>query len=260
MTNRYETLFADLEKASTKAYMPYVMLGYPTMGASLEIAQTLLDHGAHGLEIGLPFSDPMADGPVIQQAGQEALKNGFKTAKAIEAIKQLRAKNPTSPFTLMCYYNMVMAKGVDTFIQQFSKAGIDGILVPDLPLEAAHEIAPACEKNAVELVLIASSLSDDTRLKLISQHAGGFLYVVSRVGITGVEELYDDQLQALLKRIRAHSDLPAIVGFGISEPEQARHMVKNGADGVITGSRIVQLAKDNAALQSHTKKMVEAVS
>ena len=258
--SRYQTLFSALNASNNKAYMPYVMLGYPTVGASLDVAKTLLDNGAHGLEIGFPFSDPMADGIVIQEAGQKALQNGFKTPDGIAAIQQLREAYPNAPFTLMCYYNMLIAKGVDAFIENIAAAGVDGILIPDLPPEAAKEVAPACKKHGVELVLIVSSLSDDKRIDLISQYAGGFLYVVSRLGITGVEARYDDELQNLFKRIKSHSDLPAIVGFGISEPDQAKYMAENGADGVITGSRVVQMAEDLTALGSHTQQMVEAVS
>ncbi len=248
------------------AYLPYVMLGYPTGGKTLDVCRVLLEGGADGLELGLPFRDPVADGPVIQKAGNDALDRGFTVAQGVELVRGIRALSAAAPLTLMAYYNMVIARGAEAFIAPFAEAGMDGLLVPDLPVERAGELASVSAAHGVELVFIASPLSDERRLGLMQQAGGGFLYVVTRLGITGVESRYSESLDALFGRIHGAVTLPAFAGFGISEPEHAARMVAAGADGVIVGSKLVQLirhADDHdwnlATLAAHTRDMTKTL-
>jgi tryptophan synthase alpha chain len=245
------------------------MLGYPVEDAFLKVAQVLIDEGVHGLELGLPFRDPVADGPIIQAAANQALDNGFTTSKGIKLVQCIREMSDTIPLTLMCYYNMLIAWGPERFIKEFATAGIDGILIPDLPPERAHEVLPHTKKYGIELVLIASPLSNEHRLSKIAEIGGGFIYVVTRLGITGVSEKYSDDLEALFRRINKIVPLPSIAGFGISEPAQAKIMIKAGARGVITGSKLVQLIDEDfaanrigdlAVVRDHTKQMLRTLA
>ncbi|MDD3287914.1 MAG: tryptophan synthase subunit alpha [Alphaproteobacteria bacterium] len=264
---RYKKLQEQINATGKAIYSPYVMLGYPTADISLEVCRVLIEGGVHALELGLPFRDPAADGPVIQAAGMEALNNGFTTAKGVEIVSQIRKLSADIPITLMCYYNMVLAKGADNFLESFASAGIDAILIPDLPPERAEEIMPAAHKHGVDVVFIASPLSDDSRLALMGEYMGGFVYVVTRLGITGSAGGFSSSLSGMFSRIHNKLSLPALAGFGISEPEQAVAMIKAGADGVITGSKLVQLIEDGcvkgifdpACLAKHTREMIAAV-
>lgn len=261
---RYQTL---LTAERPRVYMPYYTLGYPTEAMTLKVIRTLIDNGAHGLELGLPFRDAVADGPIIQAAANEALDRGFCVEKALGLITKIRAMNDTIPLTLMCYYNMVVARGVEKFIRDFAKAGIDGILIPDLPPERAEEIWPAARKHGIATIFIASVLSDAARLQKIAAIASGFVYVVPRLGITGLNQKFAAHLDEVFARIHAATPLPLIAGFGIAEPAHAAEMFAAGANGVISGSKIVKLvgeayAKDKktdlATLARHTRSMVKA--
>ncbi|HEV3157717.1 MAG TPA: tryptophan synthase subunit alpha [Candidatus Baltobacteraceae bacterium] len=264
---RYQQLREQITTTNAPVYLPYVMLGYPTAEKSLDVCRHLIKERVHGFELGLPFRDPVADGPVIEAAGNMALDNGMTTSKAVELVRKIRDLAPSTPLTLMSYYNMVLAKGADRFIGEFASAGIDGLLIPDITVERAEEVAPSARKHGVDLVYIVSPLSDERRIRLIKEYAGGFIYVVTRLGITGIESHYASTLEELFGRIHKQISLPAIAGFGISEPEQAVGMVDLGADGVITGSRLVQLigqAQENAwdltPVVEHTRKMLNTLS
>lgn len=260
MTSRYDSL------TRKPVYMPYFPLGYPTAALSLKVIRTLIEEGVDGLELGLPFRDAVADGPIIQAAANQALDRGFTVDMALDLIKKIRAMNPEIPLTLMCYYNMLVARGVEKFIRDFAKAGIDGILIPDLPPERADEILPAAKKYGIKTVFIASLLSDEARLKKIAAVASGFVYVVPRLGITGLTQNFDEDIAGVFKRIRKTTALPLIAGFGIAEPAHARQMFDAGATGVISGSKVVKLvadayAKDKktdlSSLRRHTRQMLK---
>ncbi len=263
--SRYQFL-AERRSHKQPSYLPYVLLGYPDAKTSLEVCKTLIEEGVHGLELGLPFRDPVADGPVIQQAASEALDNGFKIDQAIEIVHEIRAMNNDIPLTMMSYYNMVFARGPARFFEEFAKAGLDGILIPDMPPERADELIPLAQEHGLKLVFIAAPNSSEDRLKLIATKAEGFVYVVTRLGITGAEENYTEKLPEFLARIQKNIPLPAIAGFGISEPAHARQMIDAGADGFIVGSKVVQITKDSASggvfnsepLRQHTKSMLDA--
>lgn len=260
--DRYTARFNRLKAEGQHAFIPFTLLNYPNPDASFEIIKALIDAGASGLELGLPFSDPMADGPIIQQAAKEALEAGYTVNDAIALLKRVRAYNADIPIGLLVYYNMVLAR--KDFFKDMSEAGVDGVLIADLPPENMAEVSPVAAQNGVQLICIISPLTSDQRLQTIAQHAGGFLYVVSRLGITGVEERFDDQLTALLNRLKSQSNLPLCVGFGISKPEHATQMIRAGADGVITGSRVIQIIQDTpegqrlTALKDLVQSMVQA--
>jgi tryptophan synthase alpha chain len=260
---RYAALFERLKQNKQQAFIPFTLLGYPTPEASFESIKAMIDAGASALELGFAFSDPMADGPIIQKAATDTLAKGYTVDDALELLKKIRAYAPEIPIGLLVYYNMVLARTIPGFFKDVANAGVDGVLIADLPPENMHEVAPSAEQSGVDLIHIVSPLTSDERLKTIAQHAGGFLYIVSRLGITGVEERFDQQLTQLLNRVKAQSDLPLCVGFGISKPDHAEQMVRAGADGVITGSRVIQLIQEipekdrTEALSQFVRDMLE---
>lgn len=241
MANRYETLFSALKKDATRGFIPYTMLGYPSAEISLLAIRLMIRNGASALELGLAFSDPLADGPVIQQASAETLESGFKTADAFALIETVRKENKQIPITLMCYYNCALAGGLDQFCKKAATAGVDGVLVVDLPPEQSREFHNHCQSYGLAQIFIISPLTTDERMSAIAEQAGGFLYAVSRLGTTGVEERYDEHLSELIQRARRVVNLPVAVGFGVSSPEQAERMFNSGADAVITGSRVIEM-------------------
>jgi tryptophan synthase alpha chain len=248
-TGRYAVRFAQLAERGEKAFIPFTLLGWPNREMSRTMIEAMIDSGATALELGIAFSDPVADGPLIQQAAAETLATGFRVKDAMALLKEIRLRAPELPIGLLVYYNLVLRQEPEAFFQQLATVGVDGVLIPDLPPEAAGEIFPIARRHGIELIFIISPLTSPARLALIQQYAGGFLYIVSRLGITGVEERYDETLSTLLQRIRQQSPLPMCVGFGISQPDHARKMFQLGADGVIVGSKILQLAQQTAQTQ-----------
>lgn len=248
LNNRYRQRFEALRRYNHKAFIPFTVLGWPNRDTSLEIVQAMLDGGATMLELGLAFSDPAADGPIIQAADLETLQSGFQVDDALTLIRDIRQRDVAIPIGLLVYYNMVLARGVEAFFRDIHEAGADSVLIADLPAELADEVYPAAKRYGVALVFIVSTLTTDVRLEQILQRADGFLYVVSRLGITGTEAHYDTALEDLLQRVKKQTDLPLCVGFGISTPEQAADMIRKGADGVISGSKIIQLVKEQQAI------------
>jgi tryptophan synthase alpha chain len=260
--NRYAKRFAQLKQQGQHAFIPFTILGWPNREKSLEIIEAMLAGGATMLELGLAFSDPAADGPIIQEADTETLQAGFKVKDALALIKTVRTKNNEIPIGLLVYYNMVLARGAERFFQELSDAGVDGVLIADLPPEAANEVIEPAKKYGIDLIFIVSPLTSDERLGQIVSMGGGFLYIVSRLGITGTEERYDEQLENLLKRVKSKTLLPACVGFGISTPEQAQRMLQLGADGVITGSKVIQLVRErqNKSIQDVIQPFVASMA
>jgi tryptophan synthase alpha chain len=247
-TNRYPTMFARHQAEGRKAFMPFTMLGWPSPERCWEIIQALADGGASGLELGVAFSDPVADGPVIQGVATETIASGFTVPQIWPLLAKTRAQYPDLPIGLLVYTNTVLAQGIDTFYTQAAQAGVDGVLIADLPPELAHEVVPAAQAAGIAPIFIVSPLSTPDRLGAMAQVAQGFWYVVSRLGITGLHQDVDTALADCLTQLKAVSDLPAYVGFGISTPQQAQAMVRLGADGVITGSKVVQLVQSDPTL------------
>ncbi|MBX9685617.1 MAG: tryptophan synthase subunit alpha [Candidatus Obscuribacterales bacterium] len=263
--NRYEKTFARLALERRKGFIPYTMLGYPEPEFSFEILEILAANGAAALELGLAFSDPLADGPLIQDAAVKTIESGFKTKQAFEIIRKFRQRNQEIPVTLMAYFNSVLAQGPERFIKDAADSGVDGLLLVDLPPEQSLEISELCRQQALQQIFIISPLTSSERMQVLSGLAGGFLYTVSRLGTTGVEERYDQNLEALIKKAAALTNLPIAVGFGISTPQQAQKMYELGADAVISGSRIIEIIKsvhsgtlDKNAIADYVKSMSEA--
>ena len=224
------------------ALMPYVMGGFPTLADSIEIGHACVQAGADVIELGVPYSDPLADGPVIQAAGTHALAAGASLTGVLEVARALSA---SIPVVLMCYANMVFAPGAEAFLERLARAGACGLIVPDLPQGEGPEVLAACEQRGVALVPLVAPTTTDARLAEIGARAQGFLYTVSVVGTTGERGALDHAFAEVLARARASTSVPVALGFGISTPEQARSAADAGADGVIVGTRLVRAAGES---------------
>jgi tryptophan synthase alpha chain len=221
------------------ALMPYLMGGFPDLDASLAIGEAYADGGADLVELGVPFSDPLADGPVIHAAGTRALASGATVPAVIELATALAERVPV---IRMCYTNLLMARGVERFADELSRAGVSGLIIPDLPLEESPPALAACDAAGIALVPLVAPTSSEERLERIGAQARGFIYTVSSTGTTGERAELDPG--ALLARVRAHATVPVALGFGISTPAQAAAAAAAGADGVIVGSRLVRAATE----------------
>lgn len=234
-----DALFARTRAQGRAAFLPYYPIGYPTIEASLDTIQAMAGAGVDGFEIGMPFSDPLADGPTIQAATQVALGNGVTVRRCLEAVAELRARGVAQPLLLMGYLNPLLAYGPDAFARDARAAGADGLIIPDLPPEEADLFAPGCAREGLALIFFLAPTSTDARIRLVAGRARGFLYVVSVTGVTGARATLPPDLGDFLARIRAQTDCPRVVGFGISGPEQARAM-SGLAEGFIVGSALVR--------------------
>jgi tryptophan synthase alpha chain len=230
------------------------VLGDPTPDKSLELVQTLVAAGADLLELGVPFSDPLADGPTIQAATQRALANGVTTAACIAMVADLRAGGVDTPALLMGYVNPILAYGLQRFVADSAAAGVDGFIVPDLPPEEAGELEAACRQHNLALVYLLAPTSPPERIALVAEKSQGFIYLVSLTGVTGARDALPPGLAGFVARVRAAARKPLAVGFGIGSGEQAR-AVAQLADGVIVGSALVQRA--GQSLESLRKLAVE---
>ena len=225
------------------ALMPYLMGGYPTLEASRDVGLAYARAGADLVELGVPFSDPLADGPVIHAAATTALDAGATLPAVLEVGRAIAAHVPV---VLMCYANPIFARGLERFADALVAASISGLIVPDLPLEESGDILAACDARGVALVPLVAPTTPDDRLASIGAQARGFLYAVALTGTTGERTAVDGGLEALVQRAAAHTDVPVAVGFGIGTPEQAAVAAAGGADGVIVGSRLVRAAGEAA--------------
>lgn len=248
MANRIDSLFARLRETNQKAFIAYVAAGDPDFDQSLDVIKTLADSGADLIELGLPFSDPLADGIVNQMAADRALKSGMTTARVLELIRRFRETHET-PIVLFTYLNPVFTYGFETFHKDAAEAGADGILLLDLPPdEAALDGALAGGQGLKHIRLIAPTTPPE-RVKLLAEAAEGFIYALSRTGVTGAHGAPSANIAALVSSIKAHTDVPVCVGFGITTPDQAT-MVAKAADGVIVGSAIVKQVELNVTAPS----------
>jgi len=220
------------------ALMPYMMGGFPDMERSLAVAMAYCDAGADLVELGVPFSDPLADGPVIHAAAVAALAAGATLERVLQIGSQIAARGV--PVIAMCYVNPILARGVERFADALVSAGVSGLIVPDLPLEESEAVAAACAAREVALVPLCAPTTPDDRMAAIGASARGFLYAVSLTGTTGERAALDGGLEAVIERAAACTEVPVAVGFGIATPEQAAAAARAGADGVIVGSRLVR--------------------
>ena len=218
-------------------FMPYFPLGYPDLGTSIDVIEAMAKNGANLMEVGLSFSDPLADGPVIQHATQIALEKGITIRKSLEAVKELRSRSVDIPLILMGYYNPMLAYGLENFVRDAVEAGADGFIIPDLPPEEAAEFEMVA--NGQPLIRMLAPTTPPERMELVARTAKGFVYLVSVTGVTGERKSLSDGLSDLISRVREHTSAPVCVGFGIGTPEQAKE-VGTLADGVIVGSACVK--------------------
>lgn len=232
-------VFEMLEAKGQKAFIPFITCGYPDMDNFIRTYELLDSSGADIIEIGIPFSDPLADGPVIQKTSNIALKNGVNTDTVFEAVKNIRKKSKT-PIALLVYFNMIYKYGVDKFLGNAASAGASGVIIPDLPMEEYESYSRYFSGSGIENIMITSLTSDDYRLKEITEAAEGFIYCVSLKGVTGARSGLSVELEDFLDRLRSITDLPLAVGFGISTPEQVQ-AIKDRCDGIIIGSKILDI-------------------
>jgi tryptophan synthase alpha chain len=234
---------ADAFAASGKraALMPYLMAGFPTLEQSLAVGEACVRGGADLLELGVPYSDPLADGPVIHEAGTRALAAGASVGGVLEVA---RALAPSVPVVLMCYANMVFAPGAEAFVERLARSGACGLIVPDLPLEESSGLRDACDARGLALVPLVAPTTTPERLQAIGASARGFLYAVSVVGTTGEREALQARFADVVARAKASTEVPVALGFGISTPAHARQAADAGADGVIVGTRLVRAADE----------------
>lgn len=240
---RIDETFARLRAEGRKAFVAYVMAGDPDYETSLEIVRGLPGAGVDIIELGLPFTDPMADGPTIQLAGQRALAGGQTLDRTLAIARALRETDQTTPIVLMGYYNPIYARGVDRFLAQASEAGIDGLIVVDLPPEEDAELCLPAQAAGLNFIRLATPTTDDARLPKVLQNTSGFVYYVSITGITGAAQAEASDVAPEVSRIKSATDLPVIVGFGVRTPELAES-IAGVADGTVVGSAIVKMIEE----------------
>ncbi len=242
---RIDAKFAALKADGRKAFVAYVMAGDPDYDTSLELVKGLPGAGVDIIELGLPFTDPMADGPTIQLAGQRALDGGMTLNKTLQLASDFRKEDDTTPIVMMGYYNPIYSRGVDTFLKQAKDAGIDGLIIVDLPPEEDEELCIPAQKAGLNFIRLATPTTDNKRLPKVLQNTSGFVYYVSITGITGAAEAQAADVAPEVARIKSQTDLPVIVGFGIKTPESSRDIAAI-ADGTVVGSAIVGKLADGA--------------
>ena len=260
MTARMDKRFADLKAEGRPALVTYFMAGDPDYDTSLGIMKALPEAGSDVIELGMPFSDPMADGPAIQMAGQRALKAGQTLKKTLQLAADFRKTDETTPIVLMGYYNPIYIYGVEQFLDDALASGIDGLIVVDLPPEMDDELCIPAIRKGVNFIRLATPTTDDKRLPMVLRNTSGFVYYVSMNGITGSAMADPTMVSAAVRRIKSHTDLPVCVGFGVKTAEHAK-VIGAAADGVVVGTAIVNqvansLTKDGKA----TADTVQAVA
>ncbi|MCF2521447.1 tryptophan synthase subunit alpha [Bradyrhizobium sp. G127] len=260
MTTRIDTRFAELKKEGRAAFVTFVMCGDPDLATSLEIIKALPKAGADIIEIGMPFTDPMADGPAIQAAGLRALKAGATLKKTLQVVRDFRKEDNVTPVVLMGYYNPIYVYGVDKFLPDAKAAGVDGLIIVDLPPEEDTELCIPAMKAGLNFIRLATPTTDDKRLPAVLANTSGFVYYVSITGITGSASADTAQVSAAVARIKRHTQLPVCVGFGIRTPDAARGIAQ-AANGAVVGSALIDALR--ATLDSEdraTAKTVPAVA
>jgi tryptophan synthase alpha chain len=250
--------FGELKQKKEGALIGYVMAGDPSAEATCGVVRALAKGGADIIELGFPFSDPVADGPTIQAAGQRALAAGMDIERYFELVRSLEVE---VPLVCMTYYNPVFRYGVEKFVEHAAEAGISGLIIPDIPVEEAVDLKHSCENNGLDLIFLVAPTTTDARIQKILQRGSGFIYLVSRLGVTGAREDVSGSTKELLARVK--TDIPKAVGFGISTGRQAAEVRKAGADAVIVGSafvRIIEEGKDvNERMEALSRELKSGI-
>lgn len=260
---RLDTTFASLKAADQKAFIAYVAAGDPSFDLSLEVMHSLVEAGVDIIELGMPFSDPLADGIVNQMAADRALKAGMTTARTLELIRAFREKNTKTPIVLFTYLNPIFTYGFEKFQKDAVASGADGILLLDLPPDEAELSEELAENLGLSHIRLIAPSTPPERVKLLAEKAEGFIYALSRSGVTGGHSAPAETIPAMVAAIKTHTEVPVCVGFGISNPEQAA-LVAKSADGVIVGSAIVKKVEENLAspakpVMEFVRPLVEAI-
>jgi len=255
--SKIKSVFDSLDKKQSKALIPFITAGDPDPEMTIEILHTLVDAGADMIELGIPFTDPMADGPVIQRASERAIANNVGIKKTIEIVKEFRQKNKHTPIILMGYANPMEAIGIDLFIQLIHEAHVDGVITVDYPPEEAKSFVEKLKAKNIDTIFLLSPTTEDKRIKLIVEQATGFIYYVSLKGVTGSANIDIDQVTERVRNIKRYTKLPIGVGFGVRDAKTAKEVALI-SDAVVIGSRIVQEIENSsrADLISNIKKLM----
>ncbi|WP_162063105.1 tryptophan synthase subunit alpha [Vibrio taketomensis] len=252
--NRYQLMFERLAAKKQGAFVPFVTVCDPNPEQSLEIMRTLANSGADALELGIPFSDPLADGPTIQGANIRALESGATPDICFELISKIRAEYPDLPIGLLMYANLVFSRGVENFYQRCADAGVDSVLIADVPTNESAEFVTAAKKYGIHPIFIAPPTASDETLQSVAELGSGYTYLLSRAGVTGAETKANMPVNHMLERLNQYDAPPALLGFGISEPEQVKQALDAGAAGAISGSAVVKIIEAN---QEQPAQMLE---
>ncbi|MCX6694808.1 MAG: tryptophan synthase subunit alpha [Candidatus Altiarchaeota archaeon] len=253
--NKLGERLSELKRRHRKAFIAFVTAGDPTIQHTLDIAGILDEAGADVIELGLPFSDPIADGQTIQKAGERSLARGMNTDKYFRITETLSRKYDV-PLVCLTYYNVILQYGVERFAESCRTFGVSGVIVPDVPVEESGELSKACGRNNVNLIFLVSETTTPERMDRILEKASGFVYVVALLGTTGARDTLSEKLGALVRRVKRKTKLPVAVGFGISKPEHAKKVIGYGADAVIVGSAIVKIIEENI---SNKRRMLDRI-
>lgn len=253
MTTRYQHAFAQLKEKNQGAFIPFVTIGDPNLEQSFEIIKALIDAGADALELGIPFSDPSADGITIQKAALRALSSGVNTDSCMDVLAKIRAYAPNIPIGLLLYGNLVFARGIDSFYKDMAAVGVDSVLIADLPLRESTPFRVAALKHGIAPIFIAPPNGSEETLRQVSQYSQGYTYILSRAGVTGVDVPTNTSSEEtspahhLVAALKANNAAPGVIGFGISSPEQVKAALATGAAGAISGSAVVRIIENNLA-------------
>ena len=244
MANRIDIKLNRAKKSGQFVLAPFLTVGFPTVSTSIEIASEIIEAGADLLELGIPFSDPLAEGPTIQRSSLRSLQSGVNFGTCLEVARKVRQANSEVPLILMGYYNTLMKFGLSKAVNQAVDAGVDGFIVADLPIEESTIFAEICFENELHLVPLLAPTSTDERIKKACSQAGGFIYCVSVTGVTGARSDLNSGVAQLVSRIRSYTDLPILVGFGVSTPQHVRE-ISQFADGAVFGSALIDVMEKN---------------
>ena len=259
---RYQQAFAELKAKNEKAFIPFVIIGDPNAEQSLKVIKALIDAGADALELGIPFSDPSADGVTIQMAGLRALDAGMNTDTCIDILAKVREYAPSIPIGLLLYGNLVFARGIDNFYHDMAQAGVDSVLIADVPIRESLPFREAALMHGVAPIFIAPPNASDATLREVSSYSSGYTYVLSRAGVTGVDVIEEKSQQSspakeLITTLNEYHAAPPVLGFGISAPQQVKDALAAGASGAISGSAVVKIIENNL---SYDDKMLSELT